>query len=406
MTGAGTLWLGYILALNTALMACDATPPPVPVSGAAHTGPGLTVVCSDFVSTSVALLNPDGRNVVAPVVIHSGQRPPGLQTALSGDVVLPSMPHPDGLVLLIDRHPNAVLTFVEPSSGQIERQISVATGFASNPHDAAVTADGHLLVTRYATHPSPRRADGLDRGDDVLVLDPSGEPLSRVGFEEPDGFPGRPDRIVEVSPGQYWVSLNRVSAQWEEYRPGRIARLTWSGPHRHLEPAPSVVLDDFANCGAMAVDTDRVTVSCTGAWDPSTGRYDRASSGLAVFTTQGERIATLPASDPRVEMPMSPAVVFGGDDRLYVVQYGQDAATPDRVLSWAPGDDAIVVAYEAAEAWSLWGIGRASDGVPLLPDAAPRSPRLCRLEDPIACISPCDVTGLPPKAVAPYLSSN
>lgn len=130
-------------------------------------------VNTDYVSTSVSLLRADG-SLCAPAVITSGSRPPGVTTALSGDVVLPTEPHPDGLLVLIDRYPAAVLTFVDPESGEVVRQIGVGTGYPSNPHDALFLAPDRAWVTRYDANPTPTPApEDLDDGGDVLVIDPS-----------------------------------------------------------------------------------------------------------------------------------------------------------------------------------------------------------------------------------------
>ena len=48
-------------------------------------------------------------------------------------MVLPSNLHPAGWVTLIDRFPNAVLTYYDAVAGAVVGQVSVATGFPSNP---------------------------------------------------------------------------------------------------------------------------------------------------------------------------------------------------------------------------------------------------------------------------------
>jgi len=362
------------------------------------------VVCSDFLSSAVALVDPTGTELRAPVLIHSGSRPPQLQTALSGDVVLPTVPPPDGAVLLIDRYPNSVLTFVNPSSAAVERQVSVATGFASNPHDVIVQADGRLLVTRYEPNPTPERLDGLDLGDDVLVLTAAGEPESRFGLTGDDGFPARPDRLLEVSPGRYWVSLGRISVGWGEYRSGQVAVLEWMPTDKRLHARDRLDLAPYKNCGAMAQSSSHVAVSCTGGWRPKVAGFDRSGSGVVVLDKFGATVAMLSAEDARLNSVVSAAVVFGPDGAIYVTQYGDSAGNPDRVLRWDHTSDQVEVMYEALGPWLVWSLARASDGVPLMPDGDPKLPRLCRLGKEPTCFNPCTVSGLPPKAVAPYLA--
>ena len=130
------------VALAVALMAgCDSAPPPASVPSdlaACH----YAVVASDFSSSSVSLLSDTGALCVDRV-IDSGARPPGLATALSGDVALPSSCTTHGFVL-IDRQAG-VLSVLDRSTGEVNKQIVVAD-FASNPYDVAFVAPDAWLV--------------------------------------------------------------------------------------------------------------------------------------------------------------------------------------------------------------------------------------------------------------------
>jgi hypothetical protein len=81
---------------------------------------------SDFVSTSVSLLNTQGA-LVRGDCVHSTTTGTGAKT-ISGDVVLPSQPQRGGQVVLIDRG-NTALTFVNPATCMFDRQLSVKGGF-------------------------------------------------------------------------------------------------------------------------------------------------------------------------------------------------------------------------------------------------------------------------------------
>jgi len=101
--------------------------------GAAWCPAALVVANSDFTSTNISVLSPAG-SVLSESIISSASAPPGLTTALSGDVVFPLEPTP-GVIVLIDRFPNSVVTSVDPSTAMVMKQLPVGTGFAANPHD-------------------------------------------------------------------------------------------------------------------------------------------------------------------------------------------------------------------------------------------------------------------------------
>ena len=116
--------------------ACEDVEPLTP-SGAGDGPVGFAVVCSDYGSSQVALLQPDGLTAAADPLIHSGSHEAGLVLALSGDVVLPTVNGDDDL-LVIDRT-HGVLTWVDPATAAVTRQLAVGEGFAANPHDALLS---------------------------------------------------------------------------------------------------------------------------------------------------------------------------------------------------------------------------------------------------------------------------
>src|SRR4051812_27276666 len=72
---------------------------------------GYVVSESDYTSTNIRALSSAG-SVLSSSFISSGSAPPGLTTALSGDVTFPSSAPLSHRVVLIDRYPNSVLTWV------------------------------------------------------------------------------------------------------------------------------------------------------------------------------------------------------------------------------------------------------------------------------------------------------
>ena len=152
-------WLGFGLCLM--LGGCGAKPPEntggfqLDPSGSACPS-GYAISNSDYTSTSISAISPAGA-VLSQTVISSGSAPPGLTTALSGDVIFPSTAPASGKLLLIDRYPNSVLTWVEPKTGSVIQQLPVGTGFGSNPHDYLELAKDKAYVTRYESNPAPAK---------------------------------------------------------------------------------------------------------------------------------------------------------------------------------------------------------------------------------------------------------
>jgi hypothetical protein len=157
--------------LGLALSGCEVEPistgqQPVP-SGAR----GVLVVNTDYKSTTVSAVDFAG-DLLTPSLISSSSAATGLSVALSGDVGLPSGSTPNRETVLIDRYPAAVLSWVNLDTAQVRAQLSVATGFASNPHDYVSVSRRKAYVPRY----NPNLADGeqpFDAGHDILIVDPA-----------------------------------------------------------------------------------------------------------------------------------------------------------------------------------------------------------------------------------------
>src|SRR5260221_3956903 len=103
--------------------------------GAARACPrALVVASSDFTSTNISVLSPEGA-ALSESIISSASAPAGLTTALSGDVALPLAVPLSGNLVLLDRDPNSVLTCVDAATASVLHQLPVGTLFASNTHD-------------------------------------------------------------------------------------------------------------------------------------------------------------------------------------------------------------------------------------------------------------------------------
>jgi hypothetical protein len=314
---------------------------------------------------------------------------------LSSDVTLPSQPQLGGDVVVIDRGYTA-LTFVNPTTCAVDRQVSVAGGFdRGNPHDVVILADGKAYVTRYeknltATTPTAS-------GDDVLIVDPrDGTALGHIDLSsyaaQVDGsgvtIQARPDRAVIVA-GKVAVTLNDQDANFAVFGEGRVAI---------IDPATDAVVQSLAltgltDCEAMNVipGTATLLVSCGGTYtdvDPA------SASGIAVVDMSGAT-ATLVGTFTGTALggPVNFQWVVGqataAGTRAFTSLFGAAAfgtspAVPDVALAVDLGTGATtgVVMLPA------YGIGRGTfDGAGrlLIPDAGSAQP----------LVHVYDVTGTP-----------
>ena len=380
------------------------------------------VVHSDYLSTSVSLVDPGELKLLRDGLIHSGSRDPVLSTALSGDVVLASTPHPKGLITLIDRYPNAVITLVDPHRGEVVGQLSVATGFASNPHDLAYLEHGRAYLTRYDTNPSPSPEPGdLDEGDDLLLLDldPSGGLgiLKRIPMGEQAStildakLQARPDRLV-LDRGLAWVSQGCISLDFRQGGSGVIVAVdTQSDTVRHRVEIPQ-----GSNCSGLAVEPGRgaMWVVCSGVFQERAKQH-LARSGLARIDLEAEQpvlSAWLPASELNGR-PLGPELAGGLGGWLFVVSMGElEPSLPDRLLAVRGTSCETMVLHEAG-AFSLGGLLVEPGGARLWVGVAdPRAP-LLRFFDlqaghpprPLGQLDSNPSVGLPPRSLGVYGAS-
>ncbi|MCB9728530.1 MAG: hypothetical protein H6744_18840 [Deltaproteobacteria bacterium] len=378
--------------------ACDATEPPSTAGAPTAAEAGLAVVCSDYASTAVALMDPEGARVTAPLLIHSGSAPPGVLVALSGDISLPTAPVAGGAVVLLDRFPNGVVTWVDPVSATVIRQVDLGRGFAPNIRDLVPLGGARWLVTRANPNRQPDPG-ALDRGDDLLLIESDGTPLTAVDAGDPDGFPGRPDRLLRRSDTEVWVSLNRASLDFTSWRDGMVGRVR-AGADGSLGWLERVEYPGTRCCGGLTTDGVRTALACPGSFD--TGAHTVAPAGSAVLTLDDSAAETarLVGDDPRVGAPFGQDIAMMADGRVALVALGDFDGAVDRVLAWDPDADTVVELYRASAPFIIGSLATTASGLPVFPVADPAHPAVCVVrEGGVACTSACDATGLPPRLV-------
>jgi hypothetical protein len=370
---------------------CSDEPAP-PVSGPPA---GIAVIGSDYKSVSVPLADATTGAIVREGCITSGSKPPGLTTALSGDVVLPSQPQPSHELLLIDRA-NATLTWVNPRTCEVLRQLNVGEGMSANPHDVITVSAHKAYVTRYAPAAS-----------DLLVIDPAAATiLGHIALGDqstrPDGDrPVRPmpDRGIFTG-GRVYLTLNELSDDFKSAGPARLVV---------IDPATDAVstidLPTLQNCGTLTAleSVHRLAVGCSGVFDDP-GQL--AASGVGWID--------LGVTPPAIQ------VVFAAEFAAPVSSADLAVLTPDLAFTVVPGD------FTSMRADALWAFDFAG-GAPrkildgsgpfalgglvadaankklFIGDAADQDPRILVIDATMSTVEKTiSVSGLPPRSLGFY----
>ena len=251
--------------LSCALAGCSVSAAPTTTGGVQIDGgvpfcpSALVVASTDYTSTNISVLSPVGA-VLSGSIISSASAPPGLTTALSGDVVFPLGPTP-GEIVLIDRYPNSVLSWVDPSTAAVLHQLPVGTGFAANPHDYLEVSPTKAYVTRYESNANAGHQPN-DGGGDLLIIDPqAGSIIGRVPFAADGALLPRPGRMIRVR-HEVWVSLERFDADFTAAGDARLVGVSTTDD----SIAWTLDLPGVASCGAIAVAPGGrvVALACSG----------------------------------------------------------------------------------------------------------------------------------------------
>ena len=355
-------------------------------AGAAALAPpapsGLAVLNTNmaYTVTSISILNTQGGLVRGDCVHSTGDI--GSQT-ISGDVVLPSQPQRGGQVVLLDRG-NAALTFVNPTTCAIDRQMSVKGGAFQrpNPHDVVIVSDSKAYVTRYdkngAASPAPTAA-----GDDVLIIDPRngnvGGRIDLASYATQAGgtdIQARPNRAI-IAAGKVVVSLNNMNGTFSAFGEGAVVI---------IDPVTDAVvqhlpLTGLKNCEGMdyVPATKTLLVACNG---PFGSTEQTLASGIAVVN-----MATTPATLTRVitgvafnTQPVTFLWVLSlptavAPNRAFTSTLATSSASSDTLFGFdfASG---VAVPFASKGPYALGRPSVISNGRLLMPDATMATPRV------------------------------
>ncbi len=292
-------WIaGAVAAAACAFMGCNA-PAPAPSTGGANLpdgpcGRGLVLISSDYQSSNVSVLDTDG-SLVSASIVSSASEASALSAPLSGDVVLPNARMMGDDIVLIDRYPAAVLTWVDVQRGEVRAQLDVSTQFAANPRDYLPLGDGRAYVTRFQTNPFPG-ATAFDGGGDILILDVA-EPaiIGRIdlstALQDTPGFLPRASRMVQLGDVVY-VLLVSYNQDFSDAAPSRLVRVATESD----TIVGVTVLEDFYGCEGLAAQGDRIAIACSGLLAGG-ATSSTEGSGLILTDAQGQIFSATPARD-------------------------------------------------------------------------------------------------------------
>jgi hypothetical protein len=320
--------------------ACDAPRTSVDAVGvslaAGPCGRGTLVVESDYQSSNVSALGFDG-SVLSPSLASSSTQSGGFGVGLSGDVVLPSGQQMGPEITLIDRYPAGILRFVELSSARARAELSVATGFRSNPHDYLWLSEHKAYVARYESNPNPGQQP-FDQGGDVLIVDPVAPAITaRIDLlpalaGEASEFSPHPAQLLQTS-GRVFALLASYAADYASSAVSRLVEIDSSSDSL----LTTLRLDGLHGCNTMRLSPDQseLAVACTGD-DIRSASPKLDGSGLALIDISGA--ARLIKSVAAAELGSDP------------IGLGLDYAGPGRLILSTLGhfDDSGAVAAEDA----------------------------------------------------------
>lgn len=248
---------------------CGAPEPPGSSGGtnvqSGDCGRGMVVVNTDFQSTNVSLVGVDGA-VLSPSFISSATTDAKLSAKLTGDVVTTTSPSAGSDVVLIDRYPASVLTWVDVETASVKRQLSVRTGFDANPHDYVELSATKAYVSRYEANVSPGQ-EPFDGGDDVLVVDPSvPEIVGRIALDgamagESDQYHATPHRLVRTPDAVIALLLGENTGHSDAAASRLVAIDSKADTLGDV-----MVLSGLYECLGLALspDSQRLALSCAG----------------------------------------------------------------------------------------------------------------------------------------------
>jgi hypothetical protein len=386
------------------------------VSGAESTPiRGFAVVGSDFTSSSISLLSLGGE-VVSASLISSASSNPGLSAALGGDLALSSTTLTGSELLVIDRFPSAVLSWVDLQTAQVRAQLSVATGYSSNPHDYVPFSATKAFVPRF----EPNLMSGLedfDAGSDVLIVNPTTArvegriDLTGAFAGEAPGIYPRPDRAL-IAGGKLRVLAVGLSADFTAIADSRL--ITIDPETNAIEEV--LILDGMTSCGSAALSPNgtELAIACGGdaSQDPAQGFPD---SGVVLVNVADEFLEARRWTSSQLGVGQVNRLAWTNADQVALLTFGRfnadfsaaEASDEGRTLNIRDGE--VSDPWLSAGPFNLGDIACTLGNVCLVADAEAEGGVVHRLSigpqgelRVEGRVKPDAASGLPPRSIGTY----
>lgn len=250
---------------------------------------GLVVAATDEVqSANIGIMDSSGF-VLSSSVISTASVKADFSTALGGDLAFPSTVSDSTVLVILDRYPGSVITWLDVSTPKptVRAQLSVATGFAANLHDYVPYWPTKVFATRFDSNSSPGQ-EPFDSGGDLLMIDPTTPQPKITGRIDvaarlPKGNPyfAHPDRARLLPDGKLYVVVPFYDAR---HYSGKSYLAVVDPETEQVESF--LLLEGVSGCSGIdaAPDARSLAIACSGNWQ-GTGRAQSSTSAIVGVST-------------------------------------------------------------------------------------------------------------------------
>ena len=375
---------------------------------------GTAVVSTDFQSSEIALLAPNGDVESTAFISSASTAATGLAAPFSGDLGVASAFSRPGELVVVDRLFTNVVTFVDTRTAEVRAQLPVGTGFESNPQDYLELSDHVAFVPRLGENSSPGR-EPFDAGSDVLVVDPSVPSITgSLPMPRQEGFRPNP---VGVTPfrDDVLVTLQHALPSYKGMAESELVAIGIESQTISYR----VTLTGLKNCGRAELSPSRgvLAVACSAVIDRVGNVREPEASGvilLDALTDQPQELRRFAALD-LVGTTIQSSLEFASERVvLFKTQTALGGAQDNQLVSLDLDTGATTLLATAARDASGLGFGiafggmscRAGCGDPCLVADRSRGKLLrFNVQDgvPVPDVDVViDGAGLPPTGVTPF----
>ncbi|HEX2876009.1 MAG TPA: hypothetical protein VHP33_32385 [Polyangiaceae bacterium] len=375
---------------------------------------GLAVISTDFQSSEIALLAPNGDVESSAFISSASTAAGGLAAPFSGDLSVATARSRPGELVVIDRFGTNVLSFVDTQSGVVRAQLPIGTGFEANPQDYLELSEREAFVPRLGNNRSPGR-EPFDAGSDLLIIDPS-QPAITGALEMPrrKGFLPNPVAVTQVG-GDVLVTLQHARVDYSGMDESELVAVTIEDP----KPRYRLPLSGLENCGRAELSPSRavLAVACSAFVDRKGAVAELETSGLLLLdaTTDPPQELRRFLATELVGEPLQSSIEFVTESvLLFKTQTALGSARDNQLFSLDLETGKSTLLASAARAQNGLGFGiafggmscRAGCGDPCLVADLSRGKLLRFGVDSGELVPQADVeidgAGLPPVAVTPF----